>query len=497
MANPKIDYLSRDYAGLKDSLYAYAAEAFPEWQPASEGDFGVVLLELFAYMGDIQSYYTDRAQMENYLSTATQRESVLAIAYNLGYTPSPPAPASGTVTLVGGADIPDTTVPAGTQIATGRIASIDGPVIFETNVDAVVTAAANTEIDVTEGETVTYRKIGQSAGTPSQVFVLPHVGVYPDTIRIYIEDTTGSTQIIEGSVTTIAREWIRKDNLLNAEALDLSFEARTGDDGNTVIRFGDDINGAIPPTGLQIFASYRHGVGAAGNVASGAAYLINARNLRGVSVARDAAGAFISGPMTGGADMEDTDSIRYNAPRVHRTQDRAVSEADFRNIAIGTEGVTKANVVAGSFSSVTVYIAGPDGGAPTQTLKDIVTAKFVGKTLSGVAVTVASPTMIPVNLGTSGDPVVIELYDEYSQAAVKANVRRAIREFIAKRRFGQRITVGNMYDVINDVEGVQYVEIPVMARDDLAQTGTAKISPKAWELFTTGTINLSATGGVA
>lgn len=498
MANPgpKIDYLSRDFAGMKDSLLQYAAATFPDWQPASEGDFGMMLLELFAYHADILGYYTDRAQMENYLATATQRESVLGIAYLLGYQPSPGTPAEGTVTLVTTA--PSIVVPAGTQVMTGRIAALDGPITFETNADATLVNGVNSDVPVTEGVTTSYAKIGESSGLPNQTFLLPSTGVYTGTIRVFIEDYNGSITFLQGTKQIQAREWLRIDHLLDADDTDTVFEATLSADNTTTLLLGDDINGLIPPTGLQIFSSYRSGFGGSGNVVSGQVYLINSRDLRTVHVAQDAdTEVYLSSAMTGGADPESTDSIRYNAPRAYRTQSRAINEQDFLDLALGVEGVTKANVVVGSFTSVTVYVTGPDGGAPTQTLKDFVAAKFHDRTLIGVSVTVSSPTFIPVNFGTVDDPVVLMLYDQYSQATVKAGVMAAIKTYISNMPFGQQMTVGAIYNVISTVEGVRFVNIPVMARDDSDQSGTANITPRVWEVFTAGTITVDMQGGVA
>lgn len=97
--NPAVDYTSRDYEGFKASLLDYAARAFPQWVPSSEGDFGVLLVELFAYLGDSLSYYGDRLQQESFLPTATQRLSLLQIADLLGYQPSNGVPSTGTVTF--------------------------------------------------------------------------------------------------------------------------------------------------------------------------------------------------------------------------------------------------------------------------------------------------------------------------------------------------------------------------------------------------------------
>jgi hypothetical protein len=498
VATPKPDYLSRDYAGLRDSLLTFASASFPDWQPASEGDFGLAMVELFSYMGDILSYYTDRAQMENYLATATQRASVLALAYQLGYTPTAGAPATGSLTFITDTTAPAVLVPAGTQITTGRIEALDGPVVFETDADVTVPAAGGTVVaTVTEGETVAYLKIGESTGFPGQAFVLPDTGVYPDTIKIYVESPGGSTSFTYAGTTVNALEWTREAHLLDAEGSDQSFESFLSSVDSTTINFGDDINGAIPATGLRIFTSYRHGNGSNGNVDLGAVYLINSRDLHGVHVSKDTNDVYISGPMIGGADPESNDSIRYNAPRAYRTQNRTVSAKDFRDLALSVEGVAKANVVVGTFTSVTVYITGPDAGAPTQTLKDLVASKFTDKTLAGVTVTVASPTFIPVNFGSSGTPVTVELYDQYSQKAVKAQVRTAIKSFFNDLLYGNRLTVGEVYNVIKAVNGVRYIDIPIMARNDSAQSGTVTITPRPWEILTVGTINLSATGGVA
>lgn len=500
-----IDYLSRDYAGLRQSLLTYAQQAFPEWAPASEGDFGVALVEAFAYMGDIMSYYTDRAQMENYLSTATQRQSVLAISYLLGYVPTPGAPAKGTVTLENTGPRAITIEPR-LQINTGFIEAIDGPVVFEVDdtddatLRTVAAAAGGINglkvINVTEGQTVSYTKIGESTGQPNQIYILPNVGVYTTTVEIFVEAPHGSWEFIYGGDNLVARKWLKKSYLLEADPEDRAFETFLTTTDGVGIRFGDGINGRVPATGTQIFASYRHGAGAAGNLTAGQVYLINSTKHPAIRVDQDAAENFVSSAMVGGADPESTDSIRYNAPRSYRTQQRAVTVRDFRDLALGVEGVSKANVIIGTFSSVIVYIADASGGAPSQALKDAVAVVLQAKALAGVSVTVASPAYIDVNFGTVALPVAIELWDQYSQTNVKAAVRTAVSTFVNTQAFGNKLTVGEIYDVIKDVEGVRYVDIPVMAISTQAQTGTATINPRRWEILKVGTLNLTATGGV-
>ena len=93
------NYAARDYDTIKSDLLARASRLMPEWTDRDPSDFGMLLVDLWAYMGDVQHYYIDRAAQEAFLATATQRESVLAIANLLDYRPVGRASASGTVTV--------------------------------------------------------------------------------------------------------------------------------------------------------------------------------------------------------------------------------------------------------------------------------------------------------------------------------------------------------------------------------------------------------------
>ena len=46
-----------------------------------------MMMELFAYVGDILNFYSDRIANESFIATAQQRQSVLNLASLLDYTP--------------------------------------------------------------------------------------------------------------------------------------------------------------------------------------------------------------------------------------------------------------------------------------------------------------------------------------------------------------------------------------------------------------------------
>jgi predicted phage baseplate assembly protein len=86
---PVIDYVTKDYAGFRQAMLDQIPLRLPAWKDRSESDFGVVLIELFAYVADILSYYQDRIANEAYLSTATQRRSVSELLRLIGYQIDP------------------------------------------------------------------------------------------------------------------------------------------------------------------------------------------------------------------------------------------------------------------------------------------------------------------------------------------------------------------------------------------------------------------------
>jgi predicted phage baseplate assembly protein len=83
-----IDYTNRDFYSLREDLIARVKDRIPGWYGSDPSDFGVALVEAFAYLGDVTGYYIDRVANENTLSTASQRASVINLAQTYGYTPA-------------------------------------------------------------------------------------------------------------------------------------------------------------------------------------------------------------------------------------------------------------------------------------------------------------------------------------------------------------------------------------------------------------------------
>jgi hypothetical protein len=85
VAEPVIDYLSRDYAGLRQLLLDRLSTIAPAWTDRNAADTGVTIVEIFAYLGDLLAAAQDAVSAEAYLGTARRRVSVARHARLLDY----------------------------------------------------------------------------------------------------------------------------------------------------------------------------------------------------------------------------------------------------------------------------------------------------------------------------------------------------------------------------------------------------------------------------
>lgn len=483
-----IDYTSKDFLGFVTSMLAYANAVMPDWNTNSEGDMGVMMVELMAYVGDILSYYGDRLTQEAYIGTATQRLSVLNIAQLLGYTPSNGIPASGTVTFQTDASAPNTVVPQGTQVATNQIvSSVDAPVVYETAEDIDVPGSGGTaSVAVTQGITYSMVQVGSSDGTSGQLFSIPQTGVIDGSVSVFVQTALSS------------EEWNYINFLADAGPVDTVFATYTDSSGITWIQFGDNINGEIPGLGLNIWTSYTVGVGAAGNVAAGQVGVI-VSNIPGVSIPLLGDGiTYNSTAMTGGSDPETNDQIRANAPAAFATQQRAVSTQDFAALALNVPGVLMANAVANHSTSVSLYVLGPNYQAADTGLQNDLYAYFQGKTLAGVSMTVLAPNLIPVNVGSSGSNAVIQVAPNYAMATVLQQVTQALQVLLTppSTKFGMLLTLSDIMGTVMSIPGVQWCTIPLFTREDVTQSTTNSIQFRQSEIPVPGSLFLIGQGGL-
>ncbi len=83
-----VKYLSKDYNSFKNQLINFTRTYFPDnFNDFSEGNPGMMFLEMAAYVGDVLSFYTDTQLRESFLSLAKDKTNVYNLAYSVGYKP--------------------------------------------------------------------------------------------------------------------------------------------------------------------------------------------------------------------------------------------------------------------------------------------------------------------------------------------------------------------------------------------------------------------------
>ena len=466
---PSIDYTSRDFFSILQDMINLIPNTSPNWTNRDPSDFGITLLELFAYMGDILNYYVDVAANEGFITSAVQRQSVLSLATLLGYTPTDSVASTVTLTFQNstGSDI---TLPALTQVATSLVANATtSQILFEANANTATsdgswTVPANGSVSVpaTQGQTISNEIVGTSTNGLYQTYQLANPSVISGSINVTISGV-GYQQV---------------QYIIDAGGYDPVYQVFTDANGVTSIEFGDNVSGRVPPSGVPIYATYRIGGGAVGNVAQNTIkYVIKVPGSSSIP-----AGLTVSnqtGAATGGADPESTDSIRVNAPLSIRSVNRAVSVLDYASLAVQVNGVSKAIATANVYSSVTLYVcpAGDPGVAtdnitPTSTFNTItnnVLAYLQDKTPGNTSITFQPPTYVGVYLIVN-----ITVDSKFSQSSVLSNVTAAINTLLSidNVAFGYPVTVPNVHNAIGAIDGVANQNIIKMVRADKDQSYT-------------------------
>lgn len=136
-----------------------------------------------------------------------------------------------------------------------------------------------------------------------------------------------SMKLVEND--SAARQWFPRAHLLDAGNSDLHFVVENESDGSAFLRFGDGVSGAVPAAGMSFTASYRIGHGIDGNIGGDAIACI-------VSDAPQTAFVtLVTNPLParGGVEPESMERVRQNAPAAFRVQQRAVTAADYGEMA--------------------------------------------------------------------------------------------------------------------------------------------------------------------
>ncbi|MGO9783517.1 MAG: baseplate J/gp47 family protein [Streptosporangiaceae bacterium] len=115
-----ISYRADDFTGFRRALLTPldGETSLGPWRPAP-ADLGLQMLEWWAYLADILTFYNERIANEAYLGTAQFPDSIAGLVALLGYTPAPGLAATGLVGAIRTSTRPGEAlvIPAGMQIS--------------------------------------------------------------------------------------------------------------------------------------------------------------------------------------------------------------------------------------------------------------------------------------------------------------------------------------------------------------------------------------------
>jgi len=285
---------------------------------------------------------------------------------------------------------------------------------------------------------------------------------------------TGAASTLQVQVNNLI--WRQKLSLFGLGPTDRAYQARQNDDGTTTITFGDGVTGGLLPTGQNnVTATYRVGLGTPGNLPAGSISVLQSRppGLRAVTNPV---------PSSGGANPEDLDSARGNAPRTVLTIDRIVSISDYENFAAAFAAIGKAQampLLLGQTAIIHITVSGVEGAAidPTSQLL-----------LSLSAAIDAARDPLPQVVLTSYQPVTfnvaaIIVIDEtdYVATAVHAQVVNTITAHFSfdQRGFAQPVTAADVVATMQAIPGVVAVELTQLYRND-DPSGPSQTTPNTY-----------------
>lgn len=468
---PQLDYTHKDYASLRDAMLALASEKLPTWTDHSPNDLGIVLLELFAFMGDQLFYYQDRIANESYLDTAVERRSVLNLLRLIGYELRPPQSASVDLTLLFALDAPSPVqIDTGTQFQTA--AGVTGtPVNF-----AYLRKSLTLNLGMLQKKIHTDNKtywvldklpavqinarinaeiLGSSTGESAQRFPLASTPLIDETLVVTIDEGAGP------------QVWQQQRTLLHSGSADPHFIVRRDENNIPYIEFGDNQYGKIPRRGRNnIRADYFTGGGPKGNVPS--------RSItKAVTPIAGLAFLYNDKEASGGAEAESAAEGAARGPELYRSMGRAVTTGDYEVLA-REFGVGKARARAGAWNRVDLFVAPAGGGMPSDTLKDDLRAYFEDKRILTSFVEIHDP--VPKLVYIKGQlEVEAYFYTEQVQQRVEAGVSTLLA--FDRVDFGDRLYVSKIYEVIESIDGVRSVNISHFTLNDPARTGLEQDLP--------------------
>ena len=316
-----------DFTDIKTALKEYmrAQTDFTDYD--FEGSAISNMLDVLAYNTYYTAFNTNMVVNELFLDSASLRDNVVSLAKQLGYSPKSITAPKAVIDL----DISFTgTAPAAVNIKAGSgfVTNFDGSlyrfILKEDNKVSVVNGVASfTDIEIYEGSFL--KTATEVSNDSSQRYKISNIGLDTNTIKIKVYESISST---------VFTEFKSAKNILDVGADDNVYFINESEDEDYEIFFGDGILGKKLTPGQVVHMSYVITNGPTTNGAKVFTFngLMEDENGTPITVPFSVSNINTTSEASGGEDIESVEKIKYNAPKLFGSQNRAVTSNDYKAI---------------------------------------------------------------------------------------------------------------------------------------------------------------------
>lgn len=420
----RLNVTGLDFDTIKSNLKTFLKQQSEFQDYDFEGSGLSVLLDILAYNTHYNAYYLNMVANESFLDTAILRNSVVSHAKKYGYTPRSTSASKAIITMTvnsGSANTGSLTLPKGYRFISNQVDN--KAYSFVTLSDTTVNKTANnfvfSNINIYEGQLVTYNYTHSDTSNPKQIYTIPDTGVDTSTLKVNIRPSSSNTDFTTYSLVT---------DTLTVTANSEVYYLQEGQDGRYQVYFGDDILGKKLNDGAILTLEY---LKTNGQTPNGANNFVGTTSVDGYSTFSVSS----VNAASGGTDRESIDQIKFSAPLNFLSQNRAVTKNDYiKLIKQNYPAFESVNVWGGEEQTPPVYgkiyvAAKPKlGFEVTETEKDYVKNNII-KPISIMTVT---PEIVDVDYNylkvestVFYDPTKTTLSDN----ELKTNIKSLVQNF--------------------------------------------------------------------
>jgi hypothetical protein len=275
--------------------------------------------------------------------------------------------------------------------------------------------------------------------------------------------------------------WHPRRDLIASDKFAAEFVAEIDEDGAATLRFGDDVHGMRPAPQTNFEATYRVGNGAHGNVGAEAIAHI---------ISHEPAITTVRNPMParGGVESESIEHVRQSAPFAFRTQERAVTPADYAAASERHPQVQRAAATfrwTGSWRTVFVTADRMGGLSVDDDFERTMRGHLERFRMAGHDLEIDGPRFVSLEV-----EMTVCIKPDYFRSSVKQALLIVLsNRTLASGRgvfhpdnftFGQPVYLSSLYQAAQAVPGVASVEITKFQRQ--GQAGTSALNTGKLEL---------------